>query len=135
MSLPPEELASPIPPLPTFAPLSAPDTSPGPPGPLSASVDGVADWVTRYKELKAAEKHIAGMLDEARSTLLDWVARQYGDQLTGATDVEFTVKGEACLRRQWVQRRDVDVKRLRAELPSVAAEFTRVSIQERLTIL
>lgn len=119
----------------TMAVLNSP--TPGPvPSPPSGSpsfpLDGIRDWVARYLELKDAAKRIEEKLDEAKAVINDAIK----SQLPEIPDkLDLTIGGRPVLRRQVVSHNRVDTKRLRAERPDIAKEYTVEGQQERLNIL
>lgn len=108
--------------LPSDAPLPTPAGS--------VPLDAVADWVVRYRELKAAEAKVKEMLAEARDRILECAKAQ-----NPADDAQLTVAGQTFLRRQMVTQSRVDTTRLKREHPSLAQAYTTTSTYEKLTIV
>jgi hypothetical protein len=106
---------------------------PVPPSAPAAMIDGLADWHRRYKELKAAQESIATMLDEARSMILDSVKNSFIEGLPA--DLDLTIAGVPVMHLKTVTQRRIDATRLRKEQPALAEHYTKISTQERLTII
>jgi hypothetical protein len=99
----------------------------------AAMIDGLADWHRRYKELKNAEASIAAMIDEARTMLISSVKNTFIDGLPD--DVDLTIGGVPVMHLKTVTQRRIDSTRLRREQPELADQYTKISTQERLTII
>lgn len=103
-----------------------------PTGKPTIRLDAIADWVARYKELKAAEATLTDWIKEARDRILE-ATRSV--QLELPDDAELTVAGRPVLHRQMVTSRRLDTKAVTKDHPELAARYTIVSESERLTIL
>jgi hypothetical protein len=114
------------------APPVVPLSSAPQPGVMEVPVDELADWYQRYLELKDAQSKISDMVDEARSTFLDALARRHAEL---PDKVNMTIKGKPVLQRQVVIQNRVDTTRLRREQPQLAEQYSKLVRQERLNIL
>lgn len=102
------------------------------PVPLTLDVSSSSDWVQRYKELKAAESTIKGLLEEARDNILDCVRRGGAEEVS---DLSLCVSGEPKLRVRRVEQSRIDVTRLRSEMPDLAQAYTKKTQSVRVEIV
>lgn len=99
---------------------------------VSLDVSLSSDWVRRFKELKAAEAKIKGLLEEARDNIMDCVRRGGAEEVS---DLSLCVSGEPTLRLRRVEQSRVDVTRLRREMPDLAQAYTKRTEIVRLEIV
>jgi hypothetical protein len=98
----------------------------------TVNVDYMSTHPTAYKALKAQRDEMDARLDAMKAELIDYVASAEKTVKTDKAD-KLTV-GQYVLTVSHCSRDGIDEKRLRAERPDVASEYTRTTFYDRFGV-